>query len=700
MQNITIDDYNIFGDYKVEEKDGKYYKFRNENQTIIVPESDIKKHVENFDPLKKEPQSVKSSKYNLSINDKYTIEEQNGRFYEFTDNSPISIPESDIGAVNGFEKNKVLENDPNFDDKDIMMKENVTSEKYKLSGRYTVEKKDNNYIFTKPVVYVPESSIVIDDDDGKILASQPITNQELKQTQLQQLQQLKNPQLQQDKNPKLKKDNTQVSDVAFAGYQIAKQVQKNEQQLNEVTKKIETETEKINAVAQNIQIEQQQINAVAQEIKTETQEMQADAQEIQNNIATEANKYEQIENELEQNIENVLAKIESLPDVNINITVSNEGIDIGPILTEIFETGMKLTKLAGDLGPALPVIGTVLVFVAKFAKSVESNEELKSIVEDLYEIISKVEKLIKMIRFVSAIFKKKILQYLFARIINRKREMANLKSVDGNEISKMIKIIGIVFKTDIDSNIEFKAKEKLLIIQDILNKFKLDKIKPGKNASSVTKTFTKIKNMGKSLYNSMKTPFKSMQDFLYANSYIDKIVRNITFENTLINLLLSQYVIMTNEFQELVRGFKTIKIYKPSINEKQFTQINGINEQLKKYILTDIENVKLFSENKTEYIDGNTLIQHIWDTIRNENNTFEKEFNITNQPNQKGKNPYIDFLENSDMKFDESKKKGGNKTKNKKNNRLNKTKKETKRKNCIFSHSNRPYCRAKKIRKL
>jgi len=322
-------------------------------------------------------------------------------------------------------------------------------------------------------------------------------------------------------------------------------------------------------------------------------------------------------------------------------------------------------------------------------------------VEDLYEIISKVEKLIKMIRFVSAIFKKKILQYLFARIINRKREMANLKSVDGNEVSKMIKIIGIVFKTDIDSNIEFKAKEKLLIIQDILNKFKVEKMKPVKNTSLLKKGLNKIGKTMKGLYNSAKTPFKSMQDFLYANSYIDKIVRNITFENTLINLLLSQYVIMTNEFQELVRGFKTIKIYKPPINEKQLTQINGIDEQLKKYILTDIENIKLFSENKTEYIDGNTLIQHIWDTIRNENNTFEKEFNIPNQPNQNGKNPYIDFLENSDMNFDESKmKKGGNKTMNKKNNRLNKTKKETKRKNCIFSHSNRPYCRAKKIRKL
>jgi len=682
MQKISIKDYNISGDYTVKEQNGKFYKFRNEKQMVIVPGFDIKQ-VEGFNPVNiTKPTNVKSYHYNLS--GVYTVEEQTGRFYKFTDNSPISVPESDIGAVKGFEKNKVLENDPNFDDKDIIMNQNVTSEKYKLSGSYTVEKKENNYIFTKPIVYVPETGIAIDDDDGKILASQPITNQQLKKTELQQLQQLKNPQLQQLNNPQLQQDKTQVSDVASSGYQMVKQMQKNQQQ--------------INAVAQNIQIEQQQINAVAQEIETETENMNKVARKIQNDITTEVIKYEQIENQLEQNIENVLAKIESLPDVDINITVSNEGIDIGPILTEIFETGMKLTKLTGDLGPALPVIGTVLVFVAKFAKSVESNEELKSIVEDLYEIISKVEKLIKMIRFVSAIFKKKILQYLFARIINRKREMANLKSVDGNEVSKMIKIIGIVFKTDIDSNIEFKAKEKLLIIQDILNKFKVDKIKPGKNASSVSKTFTKIKNMGKSLYNSMKTPFKSMQDFLYANSYIDKIVRNITFENTLINLLLSQYVIMTNEFQELVRGFKTIKIYKPSINEKQFTQINGINEQLKKYILTDIDNIKLFSENKTEYIDGNTLIQHIWDTIRNENNTFEKEFNIANQ---KGKNPYIDFLENSDMNFDESKiKKGGNKTMNKKNNRLNKTKKETKRKNCIFSHSNRPYCRAKKIRKL
>jgi hypothetical protein len=688
MQKISIKDYNISGDYTVKEQNGKFYKFRNEKQMVIVPEFDIKKHVENFDPLKKEPQSVTSYKYNLAINDKYTVEEQNGRFYEFTDNSPISVPESDIGAVNGFKKNKVLGNDPNFDDKDIMMKQNVTSEKYKLSGSYTVEKKENNYIFTKPIVYVPETGIAIDDDDGKkILASQPITNQQLKKTELQQLQQLKNPQLQQLKNPQLQQDKTQVSDVASSGYQMVKQMEKNQQQ--------------INAVAQNIQIEQQQINAVAQEIETETEKMNEVAQKIQDDIAREAIQYEEFENELEQNIENVLTKIESLPDVNINITVSNEGIDIGPILTEIFQTGMKLTKLAGDLGPALPIIGTVLVFVAKFAKSVESNEELKSIVEDLYEIISKVEKLIKMIRFVSAIFKKKILQYLFARIINRKREMANLKSVDGNEVSKMIKIIGIVFKTDIDSNIEFKAKEKLLIIQDILNKFKVEKMKPVKNTSLLKKGLNKIGKTMKGLYNSAKTPFKSMQDFLYANSYIDKIVRNITFENTLINLLLSQYVIMTNEFQELVRGFKTIKIYKPPINEKQLTQINGIDEQLKKYILTDIENIKLFSENKTEYIDGNTLIQHIWDTIRNENNTFEKEFNIPNQPNQNGKNPYIDFLENSDMNFDESKmKKGGNKTMNKKNNRLNKTKKETKRKNCIFSHSNRPYCRAKKIRKL
>jgi hypothetical protein len=688
MQKISIKDYNISGDYTVKEQNGKFYKFRNEKQMVIVPEFDIKQ-VEGFDPVNiTKPTNVTSDYYNLS--GVYTVEEQSGRFYKFTDNSPISVPESDIGAVKGFNSEKVVDktDTSSSNDKEYGFKQNVTSEKYKLSGSYTVEKKENNYIFTKPIVYVPETGIAIDDDDGKILASQPITNQQLKKTELQKLQQLKNPQLQQQfNNPELQQDKTQVSDVASSGYQMVKQMEKNQQQ--------------INAVAQNIQIEQQQINAVAQEIETETEKMNEVAQKIQDDITTEVIKYEQIENELEQNIENVLAKIESLPDVDINITVSNEGIDIGPILTEIFQTGMKLTKLAGDLGPALPIIGTVLVFVAKFAKSVESNEELKSIVEDLYEIISKVEKLIKMIRFVSAIFKKKILQYLFARIINRKREMANLKSVDGNEVSKMIKIIGIVFKTDIDSNIEFKAKEKLLIIQDILNKFKVDKIKPGKNASSVTKTFTKIKNMGKSLYNSMKTPFKSMQDFLYANSYIDKIVRNITFENTLINLLLSQYVIMTNEFQELVRGFKTIKIYKPSINEKQFTQINGINEQLKKYILTDIENVKLFSENKTEYIDGNTLIQHIWDTIRNENNTFEKEFNIANQPNEKGKNPYIDFLENSDMNFDKSKiKKGGNKTMNKKNNRLNKTKKETKRKNCIFSHSNRPYCRAKKIRKL
>ena len=685
MQKISIKDYNISGDYTVKEQNGKFYKFRNEKQMVIVPEFDIKQ-VDGFDPVNiTNPTNVRSYYYNLS--GVYTVEEQTGRFYKFTDNSPISVPESDIGAVSGFNSDKVLDetDSSSSKDKEYGFKQNVTSEKYKLSGSYTVEKKGQTYIFTKQIVYVPETGIAIDDDDGKILASQPITNQQLKKTELQQLQQLKNPQLQQDKNPQLQQDNTQVSDVASTGYQMVRQIQKNQQE--------------INAVAQNIQIEQQQINAVAQEIETETEKMNEVAQKIQHAIAAEAIQYEQIENELEKNIKNVLKNIESLPDVNINITVSNEGIDFGPILTEIFETGMKLTKLAGDLGPALPVIGTVLVFVAKFAKSVESNEELKSIVEDLYEIISKVEKLIKMIRFVSAIFKKKILQYLFARIINRKREIANVKSLDGNEVSKMIKIIGIVFKTDIDSNIEFKAKEKLLIIQDILNKFKVEKMKPVKNTSLLKKGLNKIGKTIKGLYNSMKTPFKSMQDFLYANSYIDKIVRNITFENTLINLLLSQYVIMTNEFQELVRGFKTIKIYKPSINEKQLTQINGINEQLKKYILTDIENTKIFSENKTEYIDGNTLIQHIWDTIRNENNTFEKEFNIANQPNQKGKNPYIDFIENSDMNFDESKtKKGGNKTMNKKNNRPNKTKKEkkVKRKDCIFSHSKRQYCRTKK----
>jgi hypothetical protein len=691
MQNITIDDYNLFGDYKVKEQNGKFYKFRNEKQIVIVPESDIKKHVENFDPLKKEPQSVRSFKYNLAINDKYRVEEQNGRFYEFTDNSPISVPESDIGAVKGFEKNKVLENDPNFDDKDIMMKQNVTSEKYKLSGSYGIEKTGDSYIFTKPIVYVPESSIVMDDDDGKVIASQPVTKQKESQSG------------EQIQEPTLQQENTQLSDVASTGSEIAKQMQKNQQQINAVAKEMKTKQQEIVAVAQEMKqemkTETEQMNAVTLEIQTETKEMKAVAQKIEDDITKEAIQYEKFENELEKKIENVLENIKTRTDIDINITVSNEGIDFGPILTEIFETGMKLTKLAGDLGPALPVIGTVLIFVGNFAKLVESNEELKSIVEDLYEIISKVEKLIKMIRFVSAIFKKKILQYLFARIINREREMAILKSVDGNEISKMIKIIGIVFKTDIDSNIEFKAKEKLLIIQDILNKFKVDKMKPGKNASYATKTITRLQNVGKSLYNSIKTPFKSIQDFLYANSYIDKIVRNITFENTLINLLLSQYVVMTNEFQELVRGFKPIKIYQPLNNEKQLTQINGIDNNLKKYILTDIENKQIFSDknNPTEYIDGNALIQHIWDTIRNENNTFEKEFNIANQPNQEGKNPFIDFLEKSDIKFGESKiKKGGNKTMKKKNKRLNKTKKEIKRKDCIFSHSNRKYCRTKK----
>lgn len=168
MQKITIKDYNLSGVYKVEEQNGKFYKFiSNETQKVIVPDSDIKKHVDIFVPLKKESQTVKSYKYNLSGD--YKVEEQNGIFYKFTDNAPVSVSESDIGEVKGFDQDRVLVNDTSSsdDEGDVFFTQNVTSDKYKLSGSYTVEKNDDNYIFTKPTVYVPESDIVIDDDNKK-----------------------------------------------------------------------------------------------------------------------------------------------------------------------------------------------------------------------------------------------------------------------------------------------------------------------------------------------------------------------------------------------------------------------------------------------------------------------------------------------------------------------------------------------------
>lgn len=158
MQNITINDYNLFGDYKVKEQNGKFYKFSNETQKVIIPESDIKE-VEGFNPVNIMQTKINSYKYNLYGD--YKVEKQNGRFYKFTDNAPVSVPESEIDAVKGFKKDKVLENDSSSsnNEEDVFMK-NITSEKYKLYGSYTVEKKDKR-IYLQSLLFMSPNLVLL-----------------------------------------------------------------------------------------------------------------------------------------------------------------------------------------------------------------------------------------------------------------------------------------------------------------------------------------------------------------------------------------------------------------------------------------------------------------------------------------------------------------------------------------------------------
>ena len=93
MLNVRSYKYHLWGQYTVEELNGKCYKFTKEDKEVIVAEADIHE-VKRFSPGMKTA-SVNSDKYDLS--GEYTVEEVYGKFNKFTkEDKVVIVPEADM----------------------------------------------------------------------------------------------------------------------------------------------------------------------------------------------------------------------------------------------------------------------------------------------------------------------------------------------------------------------------------------------------------------------------------------------------------------------------------------------------------------------------------------------------------------------------------------------------------------------------
>jgi len=103
MPFVSSEKYNLRGEYAVKELTGKYYTFTQDEKDVIVPESDIDHDydihgVEGFLPGHTNA-FVKSIPYNLYGNNKIT--EHIGKYYRFTkDDKNTFVPKSDIKKGN------------------------------------------------------------------------------------------------------------------------------------------------------------------------------------------------------------------------------------------------------------------------------------------------------------------------------------------------------------------------------------------------------------------------------------------------------------------------------------------------------------------------------------------------------------------------------------------------------------------------
>lgn len=108
MPYLSSDKYDLVGNYNIEETSGKFYRFKGDcglfgcKSVAFYPESELE-HIEGFKKGVKK-QSFQDFQHNLY--GEYYIDEVNGKFYKLNQRGEhiVYVPESDIKSIKGFPK--------------------------------------------------------------------------------------------------------------------------------------------------------------------------------------------------------------------------------------------------------------------------------------------------------------------------------------------------------------------------------------------------------------------------------------------------------------------------------------------------------------------------------------------------------------------------------------------------------------------
>jgi hypothetical protein len=374
---------------------------------------------------------------------------------------------------------------------------------------------------------------------------------------------------------------------------------------------------------------------VKEELKKVEDEAEAKKEEVVNELTAgeekalndrlkEEEKVASKEKEDEEKVENLLKQLEKENEsklaVNQRKTAVLEVAEVASytvIAIELLQVGLKGVEFFAEVGASLPFIGVALKAIAVIGKQIKGHYELHKLLDELKVILQQLQKLLELIQFVYNTFRDEIRKFYTERV-NKMRET---KSVKLQDMIKLMDELKELFKIKLHPEIELKVKEKLKVVVNILNSIKgtqdkTDTNNPvtentvGDNKQSVVKsrfaTFTdSLRSAAKTISNGASYVKRTAMSLAYASTYKDEILESMIFENSLMFLYHSQYMLVIHEYEEALRKIEPL----------QGTEANELCTK-----------------------DGNALIEYIWDKI--------KEVKYEN--GKKVPNAYNDYLVDND----------------------------------------------------
>ena len=312
---------------------------------------------------------------------------------------------------------------------------------------------------------------------------------------------------------------------------------------------------------------------------------------------------------------------ESKLAVNQGATIILEGAEVASytvIAIQLLQVSLKGTEFFADVGASLPIIGVALKFIAIVGKQIQGHFELHKILDELKVILKQLQKLLELIQFVYNTFRNEIRKFYTERI-NKMRVTNGVKLQD---MIKLMDELKELFKIKLHPVIELKVKEKLNVVVNILKSIKGASESDDSPAQSQPSqenlpqmdtnksSFTRIAN---AIGSATKTLTSNAQKFgsyvkrtglslTSASTYKNEVLESMIFENSLMFLYHSQYIMVIHEYEEALRKIKPF---------------DGVDAR-----------------------DGNALIESIWGKIKN----VEYE----NDGKTKKANPYNDYLVDND----------------------------------------------------